>query len=202
LQQREHLLLRELLLAVQELQLGHKAAFKDIPAETLDHIYYRRHCAAGGKHVIGNQDVLSRLDSVGVDLQGVGTVLEVISLFEGLERELPRLSHQNHPGSEFVGKRRSDDESTCLYTHDLVDLLADVAVRHEIDHLLIELRITEKCGYILENDPFFRKVTHIPDYILQCLHIVPSPVLEDFIFQRCLSLFSVSRSPWTRSAVS
>ena len=59
--------------------------------------------AAGGEHVVDDEDAVPCLEGVLVDLQGVGPVLEVVGHRDGLARQLARLADQADAGSDSLG---------------------------------------------------------------------------------------------------
>ena len=76
------------------------------PPERLDQAGRRRGGAAGGEHVVDDQDPLAGMDGVAVDLELVGAVLELVLLAGDRPRQLAGLADRHEPGAEAVGDRR------------------------------------------------------------------------------------------------
>ena len=61
---------------------------------------------AGGQQIVDHQHPAARPDDgIGVDLQGVGAIFEVVGMRKRLARQLSRLANGNQPCVELQGKR-------------------------------------------------------------------------------------------------
>src|SRR4029450_9380929 len=80
--------------------------------------------AAGGEHVVDDQDPLAGHDGVGVQLQGGGAVLQRVLLGLDLVGQLAGLADGDEAGAEVVGDRRGQDEPAGLDGDHLVDVAA------------------------------------------------------------------------------
>ena len=92
-----------------------------MPPRTVDQAGRRRGGAAGGQHVVDDQDPLVGMDGVAVDLELVAPVLELVLLAGDCPRQLAGLAHRDERGAERVGDRRRRDEAAGFDTDDAVD---------------------------------------------------------------------------------
>ena len=98
----------------RSLDLDQEAEPDDLAAERLDEPAGRGRRAAGGEHVVDDEDPLAGVDGVAVDLELVGAVLEVVLLADDRPRQLARLADRHEPGPQAVGHRRGEDEAARL----------------------------------------------------------------------------------------
>src|SRR4029077_2361229 len=75
---------------------------------------------AGGQNIIHDQDLLTGLHGVGVNLERVGAVLEVVRLHYRRPRELAGLANGHEPGAQLHRHRGAGDEATGLDRRDKV----------------------------------------------------------------------------------
>src|SRR5215211_5686679 len=95
--------------ALEELELDEGGDAHHLAAEALDEAGGGPGGAAGGEHVVDDQDPLAGGDGVGVQLQGGGAVLERVLLGLDLVGQLAGLADGDEAGPEVVGDRRVED---------------------------------------------------------------------------------------------
>ena len=98
----------ELLPPFQERQFDDEGAPHDDGPGPPDQVEAGPHRAAGRQHVVEQQDLPPGLDGVGVHLQGVGPVFQVIGGGDPVERQFARLTDRHEPRPERQGQRRRE----------------------------------------------------------------------------------------------
>src|SRR5215218_10557532 len=167
----EELVALDQLPALEELKLDQGGDADDLAAEALDQPGRGPGGAAGGQHVVDDQDPLAGDDRVGVQLQGGGAVLERVLLGLDLVGQLARLADGHEAGPEVVGDRRGQDEPAGLDADHLVDVAAA-----EVDHRLVDDRgegdlVGQQRGDVLEDDPRLGEVGDVADAVPDTLDV-------------------------------
>src|SRR5829696_7261490 len=116
--QRKDVVAFEPLPAVQELKFDDKSQTDHLAAELLDEVDLRSRRPARGEQVVVDDHARSRLDRVGMELQGVEAVLEGVLDAHGAPRQLARLSGCDEPALEAIGERRTQDKAARLGAKD------------------------------------------------------------------------------------
>src|SRR6266536_1686118 len=134
-------------------------------------------CGGGGRparcqHIVDDQYRLPGRESVHVNLEDVGAVLEAVGDSLGLPRELPRFAGWHETQSELARDRRSEHESARFDPDDF--LCRDVAerVRH-LDHRACErLGRREERRDVAKEDAGRREIRYVPDEPAKVGHVV------------------------------
>jgi len=148
---------------VKEEQLDHEHAGDRIPADLADEFEARLHGPARGKQVVDHQHALSRRHGVGVHLDGVGPVLELIGLRGRLRGQLARLADGDEPLPEGVGEGGAEDEAPGLDAADHVVGRGSHQARESVDGGLQSLRALEQRRDVLEQDARLGEVRDVAD---------------------------------------
>src|SRR4029450_783347 len=130
----EELIALDQLSALEELELDQGGDADDLAAEAFHQAGRGPGGAAGGEHVVDDQDPLAGHDGVGVQLQGGGVVLQRVLLGLDLVGQLAGLAHGDEAGAEVVGDRRGQDEPAGLDADHLVDVAAAEVDDRLVDH--------------------------------------------------------------------
>src|ERR1700733_1312712 len=77
----------------------------------------------GCEHVVQDQHPLAWLERIGVHLEGVGTVLQLVSYRKHLERQLACFAYRHEARTEAVGNWGGNYEAPRLDPEHLVDAL-------------------------------------------------------------------------------
>src|SRR5919107_3420031 len=157
--------------ALEELELDQGGDAHDLAAEALDEPGRGPGGAAGGEHVVDDQDPLAGDDGVGVQLEGGGAVLERVLLGLDLVGQLAGLTDGDEAGPEVVGDRRGEDEPARLDADDLVDVAAAEVDDGLVDHRREADLVGQQRGDVLEDDPRFGEVGHVADQGPQALDV-------------------------------
>src|SRR5918997_1344735 len=167
----EELIAFDQLPAFEELELDQGGDADDLAPQALDQPGRRPGGAAGGEHVVDDQDPLAGDDGVGVQLQGGGTVLEGVLLGLDLVGQLAGLADGDEAGSEVVGDRGGEDEAAGLDPDHLVDVAAAEVDDRLVDHRGEADLVGQQRGDVLEDDPFLGEVGHVTDEGPQALDV-------------------------------
>src|SRR5215204_4536794 len=167
----EELVALDPLPAFEELELDQGGDADDLAPQALDQAGRGPGGAAGGEHVVDDQDPLAGDHGVGVQLQGGGAVLERVLLGLDLVGQLAGLADGEEAGPEVVGHRGGQDEAAGLDADDLVDVAPA-----EVDHRLVDHRgegdlVGQQRGDVLEDDPRLGEVGHVADEGPQALDV-------------------------------
>src|SRR4051812_6289620 len=117
-QEPEHVVVRDLLAAVQEVELDDELEADDLAAELLDELGHRLRRAAGRQHIVVDQHTRAVLERVGLELERVPSVLEGVLRADRLQWKLAGPASRNEPTAELVRDRGSDEEPARLTTDD------------------------------------------------------------------------------------
>ena len=106
--QRKDSIRRKLFPALQKGQLDYKSTFHNRSAELGNQ--FGRGCrrAARSDQIIGDHHTSMIGQSIPMNLEGIGTVLERIALAHALIRQLAWFAHGNEAGPQAIGDRRED----------------------------------------------------------------------------------------------
>ena len=148
-------------------QLDHEREARDLAPQPPDELDRAHHRPAGREQVVDDEDPLSGLDRVGVDLEGRRAVLELVLDLDRLRRQLAELAHRHEAGAELVGQRRAEDEAARLHADHEVDLRAADLLGHAVDHLAERVRLLEERGDVVEADARLREVGDLADEAAQ-----------------------------------
>src|SRR5512132_3745290 len=159
----EELIALDQLSALEELELDQGGDADDLAAEALHQAGRSPGGAAGGEHVVDDQDPLAGHDGVGVQLQGGGAVLERVLLGLDLVGQLAGLADGDEAGAEVVGDRRGQDEPAGLDADHLVDVAAAEVDDRLVDHRREADLVGQQRGDVLEDDPRLWEVGHVAD---------------------------------------
>ncbi len=88
-----------------------QAAGHDVAADLAAKVDRRRHGAAGREQIVEHGDALSGLDRIGLNLDRVGAVFEVVGEGHGGARQLAALPDHDEAAIEAVGQGRGDEKA-------------------------------------------------------------------------------------------
>src|SRR6185503_19219081 len=98
-----------------------EAAANDVATRAFDQFHARERSAAGGDQVVDHEHALAAVDRVGVDLDAVGAVLEVVVDADRRVRELAGLAHGDEARLERDRDGAAEDEAARFDAGDLDD---------------------------------------------------------------------------------
>ena len=133
------------------------------PPDLLDHVDRGLRRPAGGDQIVDQQHALARRDRIGVHLDAIRAVLELVVLADGLVRELSGLAHGDEARAELHRHGAAEDEATRLDRHHLVDLLAPEGLHEALDADAQAHRVLEQGGDVAELDPRLRVIRNRAD---------------------------------------
>src|SRR6202163_2801026 len=127
--------------AAQIRQVDHESAADDRSAGNADQRERRFSRAAGCNQVVDEQHMLAALNPVGMQLQPVGAVLEVIVVPEVFGRELPLFADGHETDIQCVSERGADDKAARFDRRDLVDRAAALRRTELLDDCVKAIRV-------------------------------------------------------------
>src|SRR5215217_3254361 len=109
--ERDDVVRGEQVAAVQVAELYEECYAGDGAAGVLDELAHGAGGTTGGEEVVGDEDAGARSYGVGVGLEGIGAVFEVVSGGDRLAGELVRLPGQDEALASAVGEGSAEDEA-------------------------------------------------------------------------------------------
>src|SRR5262249_3626929 len=136
--------------------------------------------AAGREQVVDDQHLLSLVDRVAVHLEAVGAVFERVAHADRRVRKLPDLAYGNEARADPIRDRGAEDEPAALDPDDERDAVPAVRIRERVDRETESLRVAQERRDVVKENAGFRKVRHVANAILECLHgyLIENPVLR------------------------
>jgi hypothetical protein len=159
-EQAEDVVVFEAVAAFEEVEFDGEGEAGDLAAQLLDELYRCFHGAAGGEEIVDEDDALAGLDGIHMDLEGVGTVLEVVGDSGHWGGKLARLAHRNEAGIEAVREGGAEDESARLDAQHEVDFLLDVVGGQSVNELGEAGLVFEQGGDVVEENAGLGEVGH------------------------------------------
>ena len=133
-------------------ELDQDADPDDRPAERLDQAARGGGRAAGGEHVVDDEDALVGMDRVTVDLESVAAVLQLVLLADDRPRQLAGLAHRDEGGAEAIRHRSGEDEAARLDADDPVDVVGREALGQFVDRPAEAVGVAEQRRDVAEGD--------------------------------------------------
>src|SRR5215217_7541063 len=167
----EELVALDPLPAFEELELDQGGDADDLAPQALDQAGRSPGGAAGGEHVVDDQDPLAGDDGVGVQLEGGAAVLERVLLGLDLVGQLAGLADGHEAGPEVVGDRRGQDEPAGLDPDHLVDVAPAEMDDRVVDHRGEGDLVGQQRGDVLKDDPRLGEIGDVADAVPDALHV-------------------------------
>src|SRR5918998_5865018 len=145
-------------------------------AGVLDELAHGAGGAARGEQVVGDEDLGVWRYGVGVGLEGVGAVLELVGRGDRLARELIGLAGQDEALARPVGQGRAEDEAAGLGREDTIVVEAVGGQGEGVDGGVEGLAVLYEGGYVLEGDAGFGEVRDGADATLEVSDNLLHPV--------------------------
>ena len=114
-------------------QVNQKRATHDLGTSFFEEPAACLHRAASGQQVIHQQNTLSRLNSIHMDLEFITAVLKVVSVGMCLVWKFPGLSYRYETNPQFQRQRRTENEPSRLSSGNHINLLTGEERRHGIN---------------------------------------------------------------------
>src|ERR1700682_6373523 len=125
--------------------------------------------AARGQYIIDDQDLLAGFDGIRMDLELVGSVLELVRLADGFPGQLAHLADGYETGVELDGDRRARDETARLDGGHEVGCRLGPPLRHHVDDLAKYLLAGGQRRDVAKNDAGLREAGDVANVLLQLL---------------------------------
>src|SRR5260370_10142136 len=125
--------------------------------------------AAGGQHIIDDQHRLTGPDSILVDLQLVGPVLELVVLADRLPRQLAWVAEGHEACPESQRDRAARDEPSGFDRRHHVGWALQPVAADLFDDALEDGFVRQQRGYVLEDDPRLWEIRDVADELPQGL---------------------------------
>ncbi len=135
----------------------------DLSAELSDEVAGGFHGAAGSEDVVTDEDSLAGFDAVGVHLEGVFAVFEVVGGGYAGSGELAWFSDESEACGEAAGDGGAEDEAPAFGADDEVDVFSAEGIGEEFDGEGEAGGIGEEWGDVAEEDAFFGEIGDFAD---------------------------------------
>src|SRR5438477_2888347 len=142
---------------------------EDLPTELSNQVGRGSGRATGGKHIIHDQHGLTGLDRVLVNLQPVGSILELIVLAHRLPGQFAGFPDGHEAGAEAEGDSATRDEAASLDRRHDVWRAIDPVTADLLHHGLENLLVGQQRRDVLEDDPRLRKIGDVADQLSKSL---------------------------------
>ncbi len=129
-----------------------KPAADDIAAGLADELDGRARRAPGGDQVVDQQDAVAGADGVGVDLDGVDAVFELIVLADGRPGQLALLADRHEADAELAGHSTAEYEAARLDADDVIDGCVDEWLDEPVDRRAQAGGVGQQRGDVAELD--------------------------------------------------
>src|SRR5688500_5113526 len=156
---------------VQKPQLDHEGETDDCAAEDLDESRSGLDGSASGEEVVDDRDPLAGVHGIGVELERVDSVLEIVRLAHRAVRQLAGLAGGHETESQAVGDRAREEKPAGVDAQHLAGIALGDPVGQRADGVAKEPRVEEQRGDVLEGDPRLREIGDVADR-------PPEPYLE------------------------
>lgn len=97
-QKAEDIELREFLATLQEVELNGEGEAGDVSPQLLHQLYGRLHRAPSSQKIVHQDNVLTRLDGVKMNFEGVRPILQIVGNAGRRRRKFPWLSYGDKTG--------------------------------------------------------------------------------------------------------
>src|ERR1700694_1721871 len=144
-------------------QVDHESAAGDRSAGDADQPERRFSRAAGCNQVVDEQHLLAALNSVGMQLQSVAAVLELVVVTEVFGRELPLFADRHESDIQPVSERGADNKAARFDRRDLVDRAAAIRRTALLDDRVTAIRLFEQRRNVAKQNARLGKVGDSPD---------------------------------------
>ena len=126
-------------------------------------------------------------DRVGMQLERIHAVLELVLDREDVAGELPGLAREDEAGVRGHGHRRPQNEAARLGRHHIVDLARAGVLGELVDREAERLGVEEERRDVLEDDPRLREVRDVLDVVLEAhVRAQRASLRRSRISSRCL----------------
>src|SRR5579863_9547736 len=103
------------------------------------------------------------MNRVPMNLQRIGSVLEVISHPGTFRRQLLRLAHRDEPRPQRIGQRRSEYKPPRLDSQHHVDTESRILILQTVDDAAQALLVLQKGSDVVKEDPCLGKIGNFTD---------------------------------------
>ena len=137
----------------EERQLDHEERADDLATEAFDELDLRLRRSARREHVVQDDHPCALLERIGVDLERVAAVLELVGRTDLLPGELAGLAGRHEAAAELVRERAAEDEAARLRAEDHVRPTRPRPVSEVPDGRVERLAVADQRHQVLEHDP-------------------------------------------------
>ena len=116
--------------------------------------------AAGGQHVVDDQNPLPGFDGIGVHLQLVGAIFERILHAHRLGRQFPRLTNRDEADAQRIGDGGGEKISARLNADHRADVLPLVTLMQRVEDVAQRRPVLHQRGNVKKIDPGLGKIGH------------------------------------------
>src|SRR5690242_20665922 len=126
MQQREHVILLQLLAPIEEVEFDYEGKPRYISAQRFGQLHGCRAGSTRGQQIVNDNHALSAADRVFVHLERVAAVLELVSDFSRFCRKLFRLAHRYESRIQPISQSGAEDKTARLDSQNEIDIFLHV----------------------------------------------------------------------------
>ena len=139
--------------ATQVRQVDDEGGTHNVATHGFDQLQAGERGAASGEQVVHQQDSLAFENGVGVNLDPVGAVFELVVGADGLKRQFPLLADRNEACVQVKRHRTCKDKPARLDTRHLVDTHVTERFDQALHGDAESHRVLQQRGDVAEHDP-------------------------------------------------
>ncbi len=121
------------------------------------------HCTACREEIVNDEDILVGFNSVGVYVEGVGAVFEIVCYGMGFIGEFIGFSDGNEADGESLRQWYAEEETARFDACDGVDCCVFERFGHLVDSMCESEVVEQKGGDIFEDNAWFWPIFNIAD---------------------------------------
>lgn len=148
----------ELVTASEEVKLKDEEVLNNVTTKLGNKVTSSLSTTTSGNDVINNNNLLARLDRIGLHLKGVLAVFLLVNGADGLTGDLTLLADGDESGTKLQSKGGAKEEASGIKTNDDVDLALANAELKTIDQQLEGLGVLEDGEDILKQNSLGREI--------------------------------------------
>ena len=162
----------ELFPSAQCLEFHQEREKNDLTAGFLDQFDRGTGRASGGQYIVVDEYPVAGDDGIGVDLEGVGAVFQIVRNGKGGERQFAFFTDRDVPYPQTVRDERAEKETPGLDGGNFGDAQALCLVAQLVECLVRGARVEQQRGYVAKGHARLGEILDIADVMAKvCLHV-------------------------------
>src|SRR5579863_2284676 len=152
--------------AFEERQLDQKGDSHNVPFQASDKVNRRGHRSSRSQQVIDDQHLLTWSNRVPVNPERIRPILQVILFLKLFARKFSRLAYRNKSGTQFIGKRATQNKTPRFNRHHLFYPPPLKFLGHLTDGIPKCIPVLEKGSHVIKEYARLGKIGDLPNDLL------------------------------------